>query len=59
MIRVTYFIWYYLIISLLNLLLINSFKYKELKIVKTYDWIQATATSNNNNKYKLTNKINK
>ena len=42
---------------LLNLFLINSFKYNELKIVKTYDWIQATATSNINNKINLIIKI--
>lgn len=38
---------------MLNSFLINSFKYKELKIVNTYDWMQATATSSINNKIKL------
>ena len=42
---------------MLKLALINSFKYNELKIVKTYDWIQATATSNINNKINLIIKI--
>ena len=58
-------IWYgwhiifdiYFRIFLLKLTLINSFKYNELKIVNTYDWIQATATSNINNKINLTIRI--
>lgn len=57
----TYYIWYFYIyfkIFLLKLTLINSFKYNELKIVNTYDWIQATATSNINNKINLIIKIN-
>ena len=41
----------------MKLILINSFKYNELKIVKTYDWIQATATSNINSKINLIIKI--
>ena len=53
----TYYIWYYFKIFLLKLILINSFKYNELKIVKTYDWIQATATSNINSKINLIIKI--
>ena len=57
MIRMTYYIWYYFKIFLLKLILINSFKYNELKIVKTYDWIQATATSNINSKINLIIKI--
>lgn len=57
MIRMAYYIWYYFKIFLLKLILINSFKYNELKIVKTYDWIQATATSNINNKINLIIKI--
>ena len=47
----------YFKIFLLKLILINSFKYNELKIVNTYDWIQATATSNINNKINLIIKI--
>ena len=47
----------YFKIFLLKLILINSFKYNELKIVNTYDWIQATATSNINNKINLVIKI--
>ena len=57
MIRMAYYIWYYFKIFLLKLILINSFKYNELKIVKTYDWIQATATSNINSKINLIIKI--
>jgi len=61
MVRMTYYVWYYVWyyfkIFLLKLILINSFKYNELKIVKTYDWIQATATSNINNKINLIIKI--
>ena len=57
MVRMTYYVWYYFKIFLLKLILINSFKYNELKIVKTYDWIQATATSNINNKINLIIKI--
>ena len=57
MIGMTYYIWYYFKIFLLKLILINSFKYNELKIVKTYDWIQATATSNINSKINLIIKI--
>ena len=52
-----YYVWYYLDIFLLKLILINSFRYNELKIVKTYDWIQATATSNIRSKIKLIIKI--
>ena len=57
MIRMAYYVWYYLDIFLLKLILINSFRYNELKIVKTYDWIQATATSNIRSKIKLIIKI--
>ena len=53
---ILYLIFYFKIF-LLKLILINSFKYNELKIVKTYDWIQATATSNINNKISLIIKI--
>ena len=49
--------FFYFKIFLLKLVLINSFKYNELKIVNTYDWIQATATSNINNKINLIIKI--
>jgi len=57
MIRMTYYIWHYFSTFLLKLIFINSFKYNELKIVKTYDWIQATATSSINNKINLIIKI--
>jgi len=53
---ILYLIFYFKIF-LLKLILINSFKYNELKIVNTYDWIQATATSNINNKINLIIKI--
>ena len=57
MIRMAYYIWYYFKIFLLKLVLINSFKYNELKIVNTYDWIHATATSNINKRINLIIKI--
>ena len=43
---------YDFIMILLKLILNNSFRYKEFRIIKTYDWIHATDTSNNNNKHK-------
>jgi len=44
----------YLDIFLLNVTVLSSFKYNDLRIVNTYAWIQATANSKHKSNIKLT-----